>query len=118
MMPALDTARRDAAGRREPWHFFWGRLHASFSTTPRPTSPSSLGQGQRLAADVVGIPHDILQTISLRGVHGREHLHRQRPELHGPLMPRAAHRCRALWSCSTAAVLIPVFLIVTVMFFS
>ena len=97
MLPALDLLRARGAelGVREPWQFFWatGALSSFLDNAPTYLTFLALAQGLGLPAEVVGVPHAILAAISLgRRVHGREHLHRQRAELHGPLDRRGARR--------------------------
>ena len=83
MLPALDLLRARGAelGVREPWQFFWatGALSSFLDNAPTYLTFLALAQGLGLPADVVGVPGSILAAISLgRGVHGREHLHRER----------------------------------------
>ncbi len=125
MMPALDLlrARGGELGVREPWHFFWatGFLSSFLDNAPTYLTFVALGQGQRLAAEVVGLPHDILQAISLGAVfmgantyigNGPNFMVRSIAESRGIQMPSFGG-----YMLYSGSVLIPVFLIVTVMFF-
>jgi Na+/H+ antiporter NhaD/arsenite permease-like protein len=125
MMPALDLlrARGGELGVREPWHFFWatGFLSSFLDNAPTYLTFVALGQGQRLAAEVVGLPHEILQAISLGAVfmgantyigNGPNFLVRSIAESRGIKMPGFGG-----YMLYSGTVLLPVFLIVTVMFF-
>ena len=64
---------------------------------------------------------DAGRDLGRRGVHGREHLYRQRAEFHGLRDRRGSAACKMpsffgymLWS---GAVLMPTFALATVMFF-
>ena len=94
---APERARRRALGVREPWQFFWatGALSSFLDNAPTyltfaaaacgldgiPLEGRYLAELPRARAPRAA---EILAAISLRrGLHGRQHLHRQRPELHG-----------------------------------
>jgi Na+/H+ antiporter NhaD/arsenite permease-like protein len=72
MLPALDLLRLrgDELGVREPWQFFWatGVLSSFLDNAPTYLSFLALGQGLRLAPEVVGVPADILTAISVGAV--------------------------------------------------
>jgi Na+/H+ antiporter NhaD/arsenite permease-like protein len=75
MVPALLilNARAAALGIAKPWQFFWmtGSLSSFLDNTPTYLAFFSMAQGLGLNGPVQG------------SLHGRELLHRQRPELHG-----------------------------------
>jgi Na+/H+ antiporter NhaD/arsenite permease-like protein len=72
MIPALELLhlRGGALGVREPWHFFWmsGALSSFLDNAPTYLTFLALGQGLRLADEVVGVPHAILTAISVGAV--------------------------------------------------
>lgn len=72
MIPALDLLRLRGGelGVREPWQFFWatGALSSFLDNAPTYMTFLALGQGLRLADDVVGVPHPVLMAISMGAV--------------------------------------------------
>jgi Na+/H+ antiporter NhaD/arsenite permease-like protein len=72
MIPALELLhlRGGELGVREPWHFFWmsGALSSFLDNAPTYLTFLALGQGLRLADEVVGVPHAILTAISVGAV--------------------------------------------------
>jgi len=72
MIPALELlrARGHELGVREPWQFFWatGGLSSFLDNAPTYLAFLALGQGLRLPADVVGVPNAILAAISVGAV--------------------------------------------------
>jgi Na+/H+ antiporter NhaD/arsenite permease-like protein len=72
MIPALDLlrARGGELGVREPWQFFWatGALSSFLDNAPTYLTFLALGQGLGLAPEVVGVPHAILAAISVGAV--------------------------------------------------
>jgi Na+/H+ antiporter NhaD/arsenite permease-like protein len=72
MIPALDLLRMRGAelGVRAPWQFFWasGILSSFLDNAPTYLTFLALGQGLRLPADVVGVPTSILAAISVGSV--------------------------------------------------
>jgi Na+/H+ antiporter NhaD/arsenite permease-like protein len=72
MIPALDLLRLrgDELGVRAPWHFFWatGVLSSFLDNAPTYLTFLALGQGLRLPAEVVGVPASILAAISVGSV--------------------------------------------------
>jgi Na+/H+ antiporter NhaD/arsenite permease-like protein len=72
MIPALEILRRrgDELGVREPWQFFWtaGALSSFLDNAPTYMTFLALGQGLRLPDEVVGVPHVILAAISVGAV--------------------------------------------------
>jgi Na+/H+ antiporter NhaD/arsenite permease-like protein len=125
MIPALDYLRAHGAelGVRAPWHFFWatGALSSFLDNAPTYLTFLALGQGLGLAPEVVGVPHTILAAISVGAVfmgantyigNGPNFMVRAIAEEHGVKMPSFFH-----YMGYSVAVLIPVFVIVTFVFF-
>lgn len=125
MLPALDLLRARGAelGVTEPWQFFWatGVLSSFLDNAPTYLTFLALAQGQGLAAEVVGVPHRILVAISLGAVfmgantyigNGPNFMVRSIAESRGIKMPSFGG-----YMLMSGAVLLPVFLIVTFVFF-
>ncbi len=125
MIPALDLLRAHggALGVREPWHFFWatGVLSSFLDNAPTYLTFLALGQGLDLGAEVVGVPHRILTAISLGAVfmgantyigNGPNFMVRSIAESRGVSMPTFGG-----YMLYSVAVLIPVFIVVTFVFF-
>ena len=72
MIPALDILRSRGGelGVVKPWQFFWttGLLSSFLDNAPTYLTFLALGQGLRLADEVVGVPHAILAAISVGAV--------------------------------------------------
>ena len=72
MVPALELLRLrgDELGVRHPWQFFWasGVLSSFLDNAPTYLTFLAIGQGLRLADEVVGVPHAILAAISVGSV--------------------------------------------------
>jgi Na+/H+ antiporter NhaD/arsenite permease-like protein len=72
MIPALDLLRARGAelGVRAPAHFFWasGLLSSFLDNAPTYLTVLALAQGLGLANEVVGVPHAILVAISVSAV--------------------------------------------------
>jgi Na+/H+ antiporter NhaD/arsenite permease-like protein len=72
MIPALELlhTRGHALGVRQPWQFFWaaGALSSFLDNAPTYLAFLALGQGLGLPADVVGVPGAILAAISVGAV--------------------------------------------------
>ena len=72
MIPALELlrARGGELGVREPWQFFWatGVLSSFLDNAPTYLAFLALGQGLRLADEVVGVSHAVLAAISVGAV--------------------------------------------------
>jgi Na+/H+ antiporter NhaD/arsenite permease-like protein len=126
MIPALDLlrARGAALGVREPWQFFWasGVLSSFLDNAPTYLTFLALAQGQGMAAEVVGVPHRILAAISLGAVfmgantyigNGPNFMVRSIAESRGVKMPGFGG-----YMLYSGAVLLPVFLVVTLVFFA
>ncbi len=125
MIPALDLLREHGAalGVREPWHYFWatGFLSSFLDNAPTYLTFLALGQGQHLAGEVVGLPHSILAAISLGAVfmgantyigNGPNFMVRSIAESRGVRMPSFAG-----YMLYSGAILLPVFVVVTLIFF-
>jgi Na+/H+ antiporter NhaD/arsenite permease-like protein len=125
MLPALDIlkARGAELGVREPWQFFWatGALSSFLDNAPTYLTFLALAQGLGLPPDVVGIPHEILAAISLGAVfmgantyigNGPNFMVRAIAEERGVRMPSFVG-----YMAYSMAVLIPIFVVVTFVFF-
>jgi Na+/H+ antiporter NhaD/arsenite permease-like protein len=125
MTPALDIlrARGAALGVHAPWHFFWatGALSSFLDNAPTYLTFLALGQGQHLAADVAGVPHQILSAISLGAVfmgansyigNGPNFMVRSIAESRGVKMPSFGG-----YMLYSGVVLIPLFAVMTLLFF-
>jgi Na+/H+ antiporter NhaD/arsenite permease-like protein len=125
MIPALDLLREHGAalGVREPWHYFWatGALSSFLDNAPTYLTFLALGQGQQLAPEVAGVPHSILMAISLGAVfmgantyigNGPNFMVRSIAESRGVKMPSFGG-----YMLYSGAILLPVFAVVTGIFF-
>jgi Na+/H+ antiporter NhaD/arsenite permease-like protein len=126
MIPALDLLRAwgAALGVRQPWQFFWatGALSSVLDNAPTYLTFLALAQGQGLPAEVVGVSHRVLMAISLGAVfmgantyigNGPNFMVRAIAESRGVKMPSFAG-----YLAYSAAVLLPVFVLVTLVFFA
>jgi Na+/H+ antiporter NhaD/arsenite permease-like protein len=72
MIPALEflRLRGNELGVREPWQFFWaaGSLSSFLDNAPTYLTFLALGQGLGLANEVVGVPEAILAAVSVGAV--------------------------------------------------
>ena len=72
MIPALELLRLRGAelGVQEPWQFFWmsGALSSFLDNAPTYLTFLALGQGLKLANEVVGVPATILAAVSMGSV--------------------------------------------------
>jgi Na+/H+ antiporter NhaD/arsenite permease-like protein len=125
MLPALDLlhARGAALGVREPWQFFWatGALSSFLDNAPTYLTFLALAQGLGLPAQVVGVPHTTLVAISLGAVfmgansyigNGPNFMVRAIAEERGVRMPSFGG-----YMLYSGGVLLPVFVLVTLVFF-
>jgi Na+/H+ antiporter NhaD/arsenite permease-like protein len=125
MVPALDLLRARGAelGIRHAWQYFWatGALSSFLDNAPTYLTFLALGQGQNLAAEVAGVPHRLLEAISLGAVfmgansyigNGPNFMVRSIAESRGVKMPSFGG-----YMLYSAAILIPVFVVVTFLFF-
>jgi Na+/H+ antiporter NhaD/arsenite permease-like protein len=125
MVPALDILRVRGAelGVSHPWQYFWatGSLSSFLDNAPTYLTFLALGQGQNLTPEVVGVPHEILTAISLGAVfmgansyigNGPNFMVRSIAESRGVKMPSFGG-----YMLYSGAILIPVFVLVTLVFF-
>jgi len=125
MLPALHIlqARGAELGVREPWQFFWatGALSSFLDNAPTYLTFLALARGLHLPADVVGVPNALLTAVSLGAVfmgantyigNGPNFMVRSIAEERGVKMPSFGG-----YMLYSGAVLIPVFVVVTVVFF-
>jgi Na+/H+ antiporter NhaD/arsenite permease-like protein len=125
MIPALDVLRASGGelGVREPWHFFWatGALSSFLDNAPTYLTFLALAQGQGFPREVVGVSHEILTAVSLGAVfmgantyigNGPNFMVRSIAESHGVPMPSFAG-----YMLYSGAILLPVFGLVTLIFF-
>lgn len=125
MLPALHIlqARGAELGVREPWQFFWatGALSSFLDNAPTYLTFLALARGLHLPADVVGVPNALLVAISLGAVfmgantyigNGPNFMVRSIAEERGVRMPSFGG-----YMLYSGGVLLPVFLLVTLVFF-
>jgi Na+/H+ antiporter NhaD/arsenite permease-like protein len=125
MLPALDLLRARGAelGVREPWQFFWatGLLSSFLDNAPTYLTFLALARGLGLSPEVAGVPESILAAISLGAVfmgansyigNGPNFMVRAIAEERGVKMPSFGGYM--VWS---GLVLLPIFGIVTLVFF-
>jgi Na+/H+ antiporter NhaD/arsenite permease-like protein len=125
MMPALDIlrARGGELGVTHPWHFFWatGTLSSFLDNAPTYLTFLALAQGQRGVDEILGMSHEILAAISLGAVfmgantyigNGPNFMVRSIAESRGVKMPGFGG-----YMLYSGAVLIPVFVLITFVFF-
>jgi Na+/H+ antiporter NhaD/arsenite permease-like protein len=125
MIPALELLRLRGAelGVREPWQFFWatGILSSFLDNAPTYLAFLALGQGLGLARDVVGVPEMVLVAISVGSVamgansyigNAPNFMVKSIAEEAGVKMPSFFG-----YLAYSGGVLIPLFVIVTVLFF-
>ena len=125
MIPALDLLRLRGSelGVREPWQFFWstGALSSFLDNAPTYLTFLALGQSLRLPADVVGVPASILTAISVGAVamgattyigNAPNFMVKAIAEESGVKMPSFFG-----YMAYSGAILMPLFVLVTVLFF-
>jgi len=125
MLPALDILRARGAGLgvHEPWQFFWatGALSSFLDNAPTYLTFLALAQGLGLQSKVAGVPDPILAAISVGAVfmgantyigNGPNFMVRSIAEERGVKMPSFGG-----YMLYSGAVLIPVFALVTLVFF-
>jgi Na+/H+ antiporter NhaD/arsenite permease-like protein len=125
MIPALELLRLrgDELGVRAPWQFFWatGVLSSFLDNAPTYLTFLALAQGLRLAPEVVGVPAAILAAISVGAVamgansyigNAPNFMVKAIAEEAGVKMPSFAG-----YMVYSAAILLPLFVVVTVAFF-
>jgi Na+/H+ antiporter NhaD/arsenite permease-like protein len=125
MIPALELLHLRGAelGVREPWQFFWatGALSSVLDNAPTYLTFLALGQSLGLAPEVVGVPHAILAAISVGAVamgantyigNAPNFMVKAIAEEAGVRMPSFAG-----YMLYSGAILLPLFVLVTVLFF-
>jgi Na+/H+ antiporter NhaD/arsenite permease-like protein len=125
MLPALSILRMRGAelGVHHAWQYFWatGVLSSFLDNAPTYLAFLALGQGQHLTPEVVGVPHTILEAISIGAVfmgansyigNGPNFMVRSIAESRGIKMPGFGG-----YMLYSGAILIPVFVLVTLLFF-
>jgi Na+/H+ antiporter NhaD/arsenite permease-like protein len=125
MMPALELLHRRGGelGVREPWQFFWatGVLSSILDNAPTYLAFLALAQGLGLSPEVVGVPQSILAAISVGAVamgantyigNAPNFMVKAIAEESGVPMPSFFG-----YVAYSGAVLMPLFLAVTVLFF-
>jgi Na+/H+ antiporter NhaD/arsenite permease-like protein len=125
MIPALDLLRLrgDELGVRAPWQFFWatGVLSSFLDNAPTYLTFLALGQGLRLPGEIVGVPAAILAAISVGSVamgantyigNAPNFMVKAIAEEAGVKMPSFFG-----YMLYSGAILLPLFFVVTVVFF-
>ena len=125
MIPALELLRLRGGelGVRAPWHFFWatGILSSFLDNAPTYLTFLALGQGLGLAREVVDVPHAILAAISVGAVsmgansyigNAPNFMVKSIAEQQGVKMPSFFG-----YMLYSGVILLPLFVIVTVVFF-
>jgi len=125
MLPALGIlhARGPELGLVAPWQFFWatGLLSSFLDNAPTYLTFVAIAQSLRLPPEVVGVTHDVLAAISVGAVfmgantyigNGPNFMVRALAEERGVKMPSFG-----AYMLYSTAVLIPVFVIITLVFF-
>ena len=125
MIPALELLRLRGGelGVREPWQFFWasGTLSSFLDNAPTYLTFLALGQGLGLAREVVDVPHVVLVAISVGSVAmGANSYIGDAPNF---MVKSIAEEQRVTmpsffgYMLYSGAILLPLFVIVTVVFF-
>ena len=125
MIPALELlhARGGELGVRRPWQFFWtaGALSSFLDNAPTYLTFLALAQSLHLPAEVVGVPHVILAAISVGAVAmGANSYIGNAPNFMVKAIAEAASvRMPSFFGymAYSTAVLIPLFIAVTFLFF-
>jgi Na+/H+ antiporter NhaD/arsenite permease-like protein len=126
MLPALDILHAHGAslGVREPWQFFWasGLLSSFLDNAPTYVAFLALGQSLHLPDQVVGVTHHLLTAISLGSVfmgansyigNGPNFMVKAIAEERGVAMPSFGR-----YLLYSGGILLPLFGLVTLIFFS
>ena len=125
MIPALELLRERGGelGVREPWQFFWasGILSSFLDNAPTYLTFLALGQGLRLPGEIVGVPAAILAAISVGSVamgansyigNAPNFMVKAVAEEAGVKMPSFFG-----YMLYSGAILVPLFVVVTLIFF-
>ena len=125
MIPALDLLRARGAelGVREPAQFFWasGVLSSVLDNAPTYLTFLALAQGLALADEVVGVPHAILSAISVGAVAmgANTYIGNAPNFMVKAIADEAKVRMPSFFGYMvySGAILVPLFLVTTVLFF-
>ena len=125
MIPALELLRTRGSelGVREPWQFFWatGALSSFLDNAPTYLTFLALAQGLGLADEVVGIPHAILAAISVGAVAmgANTYIGNAPNFMVKAIAEEAGVRMPGFFGyiVYSAAILLPLFVAVTLVFF-
>jgi Na+/H+ antiporter NhaD/arsenite permease-like protein len=125
MTPAVELlhARGGELGLSRPWHFFWatGLLSSFLDNAPTYLTFLAVAQGLHLPADVVGVPHSLLAAVSVGAVamgansyigNAPNFMVKAIAEEAGVRMPTFIG-----YMAYSGAILLPLFCIVTLVFF-
>jgi Na+/H+ antiporter NhaD/arsenite permease-like protein len=125
MIPALELLRLRGGelGVREPWQFFWatGMLSSFLDNAPTYLTFLALGQGLGLAPEVAGVPHVILAAISVGAVAmgANTYIGNAPNFMVKAIAEEAGIRMPTFFGYMkySSGVLIPLFVVVTLLFF-
>ncbi len=125
MIPALELLRLRGheLGVRQPWQFFWatGVLSSFLDNAPTYLTFLALGQGLRLADEIVGVPHAILAAISVGAVSmgANTYIGNAPNFMVKSIAEEAGIRMPSFFGYMlySGCVLLPLFAVVTVLFF-
>ena len=125
MVPALEILhlRGDELGVRSSWHFFWasGIVSSFLDNAPTYLTFLALAQSLRLSDDVVGVPHVILVAISVGSVSmgANSYIGNAPNFMVKSIAEEAGVRMPSFFGYMlfSAAVLFPLFVAVTLIFF-
>ena len=125
VIPALELLRERGGelGLTQPWQFFWttGTLSSVLDNAPTYLAFLALGQGLGLANEVAGVPHAVLAAISVGAVamgantyigNGPNFMVKSIAEQAGVKMPSFFG-----YLLYSGGVLLPLFVVVTLLFF-
>lgn len=125
MIPALEVLRLRGGelGVREPWQFFWaaGVLSSFLDNAPTYLTFLTLAQGLGLPGEVVGMPHAILAAISVGAVAmgANTYIGNAPNFMVKAIAEEAGIRMPSFFGYMlySVAVLVPLFAVVTLLFF-
>ncbi|HEY7205094.1 MAG TPA: sodium:proton antiporter [Methylomirabilota bacterium] len=125
MMPALELLHRRGAELdvREPWHFFWatGGMSSFLDNAPTYLAFLALAQGLGLPPAVVGVPESILAAISVGAVAmgANTYIGNAPNFMVKAIAEEAGVRMPSFFGymAYSAVVLLPLFVVVTLLFF-
>jgi len=125
MIPALELlrVRGSELGVREPWQFFWasGILSSFLDNAPTYLTFLALGQGLGLAREIVGVPEAILAAISVGSVAmgANSYIGNAPNFMVKAIAEEAGVRMPSFFGymAYSIGVLIPLFVVVTLLFF-